>query len=154
MLDNPQILDVPMQRTAYVRLTIPRSSIQKEMGPAIEELFTSLREQSIMPEGPVFSHHLRMDPATFDIEVGVPVAAQISENGRVRSGYLPASQVVRSIYSGSYEGLHEGWNQLDGWIRARGLTMAPNLWEVYVRGPESGGDPSTWQTELNRPIVA
>jgi hypothetical protein len=27
--------------------------------------------------------------------------------------------------------------------------MAEDLWECYVSGPESGGDPSTWQTELN-----
>jgi len=27
-----------------------------------------------------------------------------------------------------------------------------DLWEVYVAGPESGPDPATWRTELNRPL--
>lgn len=153
MLDTPQILDLPLQHTASIHLTVPRSAIRKEMGPAIEELLRTLGEQSITPAGPVFSHHLRMDPASFDIEVGVPVEAPVSDSGRVRSGHIPASQVVRSTYSGPYEGLYDAWSELNDWIRAQGLTMAPNLWEVYLRGPESGEDSSAWRTELNRPIV-
>ena len=53
---------------------------------------------------------LRMDPDTFDFEVGVPVAAG-------------------------------------------GHTPAPDLWECYVAGPESGPDPAAWRTELNRPLL-
>jgi effector-binding domain-containing protein len=153
MLEAPQIVDVPLQHTAYIHLTIPRSSIQKEMGPAIEEVVSTLREQSITPEGPLFAHHLRMDPDSFDMEIGVPVKEAATPRGRLRAGHIPASRVVRSIYTGPYEGLHDAWSELNDWIRAEGLTMAPNLWEVYLQGPESTPDPAEWRTELNRPII-
>lgn len=153
MLETPQVVAAPLQRTAYIHLAIPRSSIEKEMGPAIKELMAALREQGVAPEGPVVAHHLRMDPASFDFEVGVPVAEEISESGRVRSGHIPAAQVVRSVYTGPYEGLRDAWGELNEWIRSQGLTMAPNLWEVYTRGPESTEDSSSWKTELNRPII-
>ena len=153
MLDTPRLADSPLQHTAVIHLTIPRSSIQKEMGPAIEEVMTGLREQSITPEGPLFAHHLRMDPDSFDFEVGVPVAGPVRSNGRLRASHLPASRVVQATYAGPYEGLHNAWSELNDWIRGEGLIMGPNLWEVYRTGPESGSDPADWRTELNRPIV-
>lgn len=153
MSEPPKIVDVPSLDTACIHLTIPRSAIQKEMGPAIEELYASLEEQSIAPKGPLLAHHLRVDPATFDFEVGVPVTVPVSETGRVRQGHIPASRVVRSTYSGPYEGLQDAWRDLNEWIRSQGLTMGPNLWEVYLKGAESSDDPKEWRTELNRPIV-
>lgn len=36
---------------------------------------------------------------------------------------------------------------------AEGHTPAPILWQCYVAGPESGPDPATWRTELNRPLT-
>lgn len=154
MLDSPEIIDLPLRHTAVIRLTIPRSAIKKEMGPAMEEVLTTLREHSIEPDGPLFAHHLRMDPASFDIEVGVPVASPIEPVGRLRGSHLPASRVVRANYTGSYEGLYGAWGSLNDWIRGEGLTMAPNLWEVYLAGPETTPDPAGWRTELNRPIIS
>ena len=45
------------------------------------------------------------------------------------------------------------WGEFDAWIAAQGLAAAPDLWECYLAGPESGPDPTTWRTELNRPLV-
>jgi len=66
MIDTPAITTTAEQPTAVIRLTIPRSEIQKEMGPAHQELFSTLAAQGVAPTGPWFSHHFRMDPATFD----------------------------------------------------------------------------------------
>jgi hypothetical protein len=38
-------------------------------------------------------------------------------------------------------------------MKAAGLKAAPELWEIYAAGPESGSDPAGWRTELNRPIA-
>lgn len=154
MLETPQIVDSTAQHTACIHLTVPRSAIQKEMDAAIEEILASLGDQSIEPDGPLIAHHLRIDPATFDVEVGFPIATQVMDSGRVRPGHIPASRVVRSTYAGPYEGLQDAWRDLNDWIRSQGLTMGPNAWEVFVRGPESGDGPSEWRTELNRPIVS
>ena len=68
MLDKPEIVRTVAQQTAIIRLTIPRSEIQKVMGPGISEVMAAVAAQGIGPAGPVFSHHLRMDPATFDAD--------------------------------------------------------------------------------------
>ena len=153
MIDTPAITTTSEQPTAVIRLTIPRSEIQKEMGPAHQELFSTLAAQGIAPAGPWFSHHFRMDPATFDFEVGVPVSAAVKPTGRVGSSRLPAARVARTVYRGGYEGLGEAWGEFETWIKDAGLTPAKELWEVYAAGPESGSDPATWRTELNRPLA-
>ena len=152
MLDNPKIIETERQPAAVIHLTIPRSEIQNAMGPGHAELMSALQAQGITPTGPWFSHHLRMDPAVFDFEIGVPVISEVKPMGRVQPGQLPAAKVVRTTYHGGYEGLGSAWGEFDKWLKANGHTPADDLWEVYAAGPESGSDPAQWRTELNRPI--
>jgi effector-binding domain-containing protein len=152
MLDKPQVLRTEAQMTAVIRLTIPRAEIQKVMGPGITELVTTVAAQGVGPAGPVYSHHFKMDPASFDFEIGVPVRAPVAPTGRVQAGQLPAATVARTVYHGPYEGLGPAWGEFEAWISAAGHRPAPNLWECYVAGPESSPDPALWCTELNRPL--
>ena len=153
MIDTPAITTTAEQPTAVIHLTIPRSEIQKEMGPAHRELFSALAAQGVTPTGPWFSRHFRMDPATFDFEVGVPVSAPVKPTGRVAGSRLPAAQVARTVYHGGYEGLGAAWGEFESWIRGAGLSASPELWEIYTTGPESAPDSSGYRTELTRPIV-
>lgn len=153
MIDPPAVTTTTEQPTAVIHLTIPRSDIQKEMGPAHRELFATLAAQQITPMGPWFSHHFRMDPATFDFEVGVPVDAPVKPAGRVRGSRLPAARVARTVYRGGYEGLGDAWGELEAWMKTAGLAPAKELWEIYAAGPETGPDPAAWRTELNRPLA-
>jgi effector-binding domain-containing protein len=105
MIDPPRVVQTTKQSTAVIRLTIPRDQIQALMGPAIGEVIAAVSAQGIGPAGPVYSHHFRMDPATFDFEVGVPVSAPVNPVGRVQPSELPAAKVVQTIYRGPYEGL-------------------------------------------------
>lgn len=153
MLDKPQIVQTEALLAAVIRLTIPRAEIRNVMGPGIAELMAAVTAQGVGPAGPIFSHHLRMDPVAFDFELGVPVTAPVSAVGRVKPGQLPAATVARMVYHGPYEGLGPAWGEFEAWIAAEGLTPAPNLWECYVAGPESSPDPSAWRTEFNRPLI-
>ncbi len=153
MIDTPQIVQAAAQLAAIIHLTIPRSEIRHVMGPGIQELMATLAAQGIKPAGPWFSHHLKMDPATFDFEISVPVTSPVKASGRVQPGQLPSRTVARTVYHGPYEGLGSAWGEFDAWIIASGHKPAADQWECYVSGPESGSDPTKWRTELNRPLV-
>lgn len=153
MLDEPRIVQTERQPTAVIWLTVPRAEIQSVMGPAIAEVMAALAAQGVPAAGSVFSHHLRMDPDIFDFEVGVPITAPVAAAGRVRAGELPAATVARTVHHGDYEGLGSAWGEFGEWIAAEGHVPAQDLWECYVTGPESGPDPDTWRTELNRPLM-
>ena len=153
MLDTLQIIQTQTRLTAVVRHVIPRAEIQKVMGPSIGEVMATLAAQGMAPAGPVFSHHLRMHPDTFDFEVGVPVWSPFTEAGRVTASHLPSGKIARTIYTGPYEGLAVAWGEFEEWIAAEGHECAASLWECYVAGPESGVDQAQWRTELNRVLV-
>jgi effector-binding domain-containing protein len=153
MIDPPQITTTTERRTAAVHLTIPRAEIQTAMGPAIGEVMSVMKAKGIVPTGPLYSHHFRMSPETFDFEVGAPVSSPITPAGRVQPSKLPAARVARTIYRGPYEKLGAAWSEFMLWIEAEGLKTGDDLWECYLAGPESSPDPANWQTELNRPLV-
>lgn len=154
MLDTPQITHTIAQLTAIIHIIVPRDEIQNVMGPGISELMATIAAQGIAPTGPWFTHHLRRPTDTFDFEVSVPVSAPVTAAGRVEPGEWPAMKVARTIYHGPYEGLGDAWGEFLDWIEASGHTQAEDLWECYLAGPESGPDPATWRTQLNRPLTS
>ena len=153
MIDTPRIVQTAAQAIAVVHVTVPRSEIRKVMGPGIGELRTALGAQGVVPTGPWFTRHLKMQPDIFDFEIGLPVPRPIAPAGRVTNGELLATTVARTIYHGGYEGLAQAWPELDAWIVAQGRTAGPSLWETYVVDPSSSPEPATWRTELTRPLV-
>jgi quercetin dioxygenase-like cupin family protein len=153
MIDSPKLVDTPKRLVAAVRLTIAKDKIQHEMGPAIGEAFGVVAEQGIAVVGPWFCAHDRMDPNEWDFDVCVEVATPVVPQGRVKPGIVEPTRVVQTNYRGPYEGLGEGWGELESWIAANGFVGAANLVERYLVGPESSDDSSTYVTELNRPLV-
>lgn len=154
MLDTPQIAQTTDQLTAVIRVTIPREEIRNVMGPGIAELMAAVAAQGIALAGPWFTHHLRMDPGTFDFEIGVPVTTPVAASGCVKAGHLPATKVARTVYHGPYEGLGGAWGEFDAWITANRYTPGPDLLECYIVGPEANPEPANWRTELRRPLSA
>jgi len=153
ILDEPQVLQITAQPVALLHVTVPRAEAQNVMGPGLEELKAAVAAQGVAITGPWFTHHLKTDPAVFDFEIGVPVAEPVSPAGRMKPGMWPATRVARTVHRGGYEGLGGAWGRLEEWIKAEGHTSAPDVWERYVKGPESGPDTATYRTELNRPLV-
>ena len=153
MIETPEFTETDEQAAAVIHLTIPREEMQDAFGPAVHELIEVLAEQGVEPAGPVFAHHLEIDPQTFDFEVGVPVSEPVEETGRVKRGSLPAATVARTVYRGPYEGLPDAWGEFESWIEDRGRSPAPDAWERYVVDPASDPDPANWRTELVRPLI-
>ncbi len=154
VIETPAIVQTVSRQTAIIPLTIPRAEMRHVMGPGIGELMAAVAAQGLSPTGPWFTHHLRMDPEVFDFEISVPVSAPIAAVGRVRPSQWPAMTVARTVYRGPYEGLGDAWGAFDAWIAENGHKTAPDRWESYVAGPESGPDPANWRTELSRALVA
>jgi effector-binding domain-containing protein len=146
MIDKPQLVRTEAQSAAVIHVTVAKDKIREVMGPGLKELHRTLAAQGIEPTGPWFTHHLTLGPSQWDFEIGLPIAARIEPQGRVKPGELPALTAARTVYHGDYEGLGTAWGELMSWIEAEGHVAASSLWEVYLE--ESPG-----RTELTRPLV-
>ena len=153
MIDTPQIVQTKAQLLAKIHVTVPRAEIMNVMGPGYQEVMTAVAAQGLAPAGPWLTHHLRMDPEVFDFEICVPVNTPVRPAGRVEPGEWPAGRVVRTIYRGPYESLGDAWGEFMAWIENAGYKPAPDVWEVYLKGPESSSDPALFETELSKPLV-
>jgi effector-binding domain-containing protein len=153
MLDAPQIIRTASQPTAIIHLNVPWAKMREVMGPGLAELQAAVAAQGIEATGPWFNHHLRMPTDSFDFEISLPVAAQITPVGRVKPSELSAATVARTIYHGPYDGLAKAWSEFGAWIQANGHETAQDFWECYLSGPEASADPAAWRTELNRPLT-
>jgi effector-binding domain-containing protein len=153
MIEEPRITKLDATATAYIHLTIPRTDMPRVMGPAIEEIMSTVDGQDVEVTGAVFAHHLRMDPKTFDVEIGVPVSAPIAPSGRVEAGHRPDTRVAQTVHYGPYEGLPEAWGRFHDWVENSGHEWAPDIWECYLVHPDADPDPANWRTELNRPLT-
>jgi effector-binding domain-containing protein len=152
VLEQLQVVTVEALPAAILHVTVPRERIREVMGPGLEEVRKAIAAQGAGEAGPWFTHHLRMDPAAFDFEIGVPVSSPVAPAGRVMPGELPAARVARAVYCGPYERLGEAWGEFDAWVAREGHTARGDLWETYLTGPESGADPALFRTELSRPL--
>lgn len=152
MLHDLHITTVEPRAIAKIPLVIPRDQIQHVMGPGIQELMGAVGAQGIGPAGAWLCHHHRLAPDVWDFDIAVPVTGAVTPTGRVVAGALPGGRVARCVYEGPYEGLGEAWGEFQRWIAAQGLATADGLWEVYASGPETGGDPAHYRTELHQPL--
>jgi uncharacterized protein YndB with AHSA1/START domain/effector-binding domain-containing protein len=154
LIGMPTVTETPPQLAATIHVTIPRSEIRTVMGPGLTELMTAVKSQGVGPAGPWFTHHLKMDPATFDFEICVPVSAPVNRVGRVVGREIPSQKVVQTVYAGPYEELGNAWAQFNDWIEANGHRTALDFYESYPVGPESSPNSADWRTELRRPLAS
>lgn len=152
MLETPELIDVPQQHTAVIRLHIPFDECQEHFGPAVGELFAELEQQGIAPAGPLFDHHFSAPDTHFDFEIGVPVSKPVAPNGRVIPSERPAFRAVKAVLVGGYENLSEAWPEFMQWIDEQGLLTATDFWQLFVKGPGSDPDPASYRTELIRAL--
>ena len=143
---------IPVQAVASVRDVIPTYS---DIGQLFGEVFAYLGRHGISPAGPPIGiyHDEEVRERDVDVEVAVPVTGPVPEGDRVKGRELPAVEEMACIvHEGSYETVGGTYGQLMGWIEANGYRICGPTREVYVRGPESGGDPSTYVTEIQFPV--
>jgi effector-binding domain-containing protein len=153
LIDTPVIITTTAQLTAVIPLVIRKDEMPKVFGPCIRELFAVVAAQKLTPAGPVFAHHFKICADSFEFELGVPILESIRPVGRVKPGLWPAMRVARTVFHGPYQGLPDAWGQFMTWVDTAGHTPAEDLWECYVVTPDSNPDPTTWQTQLNRPLL-
>lgn len=153
MIETPRIVESESIPIAKLYAKVPTREIQSQMGALLRELGDELQHQQVKPVGPWFTHHFQRPAEFFDFEVCFQVERPITANGRVEPGEWPAMKVVRTVYTGPYQGLVAGWGEFMQWIEQEKLSISEEIWERYLVGPDSESDPGKWQTELNRPLL-
>ncbi len=144
--------EIPSQAVASLRDTIPNYGHFDQL---FGEIFAYLGQHRLNPIGPpaVIYHDEEFREQDADVEVVAPVAGPVPEGERVRGLELPGGEVASVVHEGSYDTIGGTYGQVMGWIEANDYCIAGPPREIYLKGPESGDDPSTYVTEIQVPVA-
>ena len=143
--------DIPTQAVASVRDTLPTFG---DLDQLFNEMFAHLGQHGLNPAGPPVTlyHDEDFKEQDVDVEVVVPVNVSVPEGERVKGRELPAVTTACVVHEGSYETIGEAYGRVMGWIEDNPYQLAGPPREIYLKGPESGDDPSTYVTEIQVPV--
>ena len=152
-IDNPSRAGFETQTVASIHVVTPRQEIRSSMQAAIHEVSAALKAAGVSRSGPWFAHHHHRPTDTFDFDVCFPIRQPLLPSGRVANTEIPATEVLRTIHHGEYEGLPQAWQAFSDWISTSGFKTREDFFEVYTVGPQENADPSCWETELISPLA-
>lgn len=158
-VDEPRrelaIIDAAEVTTAVIRAErYPMAELRTLFDAAFSGLFAVLGQRGISPAGPAFALHHRQPDDTVDIEVGVPIDADLGEPAELDGGLvveqsrIPGGRTAVLSHFGGYDGLGQAWEEFLGELRSRGAEVRLPFWEVYVTEPGPDVDPATLRTDL------
>jgi len=146
------IKKIEPQLVAAIRRVIPS---YEGIGQLLGETFAYVGQQGGRPAGPpvCIYYDAEFRERDADVEAAVPLTAALPSSEQVTVRELPGTERMGCvIHQGSYESVGEAYNTLMAWIGSNGYRIAGPCREVYLRGPESGPDASSYVTEVQVPV--
>src|SRR6266496_5155042 len=128
MITEPKLEDRNEQHYVGIRTEVPMRQLPKVIPQLLGEVFAWLGKQGIAPAGaPFMRYHVIDMKAKLDIELGVPVVAAVSGDGRVSAGVLPAGRYASLVYTGVKNGIKANKALLD-WAAEKDIVW--DRWEA------------------------
>jgi effector-binding domain-containing protein len=144
---------IPDQRILSIRDRLVQSELPAFLGRSFGELFGHLRLLGVEPQGEPFVIYHAFGWDDTDLEVCVPIAAEVVASGRITARLLPGESVAQTLHVGPYDELATAYAAVTAWIRRNGFEVAGPVRERYLNGPADAVSPTAYRTILEMPIV-
>jgi effector-binding domain-containing protein len=150
------IVDEKPQLVAGMR----RKGHYKEIAVMLPALFQYIVSQAAIIAGPpLYLWHERSvqeaqkadGAGNADIEVCVPIAAKIPENGEIKCYVLPGGRNAQIVHKGPYEECRPAYERLFVWLEENGFKLTGPIREAYLNDPREVA-PEDILTVIHAPI--
>ncbi len=146
------LIEFPGMPVASIRRRVRSDRLARSIAEFVNEVAARLARLGVMPRGGPFTRIHAFEPFWVDLEAGLPVPEEIPSDGRVLPGHLPEGPTLSTFHEGSYEGLPVAKEALELWAERYGWASAGTSWVFYWITPMTSPDPSSWRTELFKPV--
>lgn len=137
---------------AAIRATVRADAVGEAMGPLYGELFGWLGRKGAQPAGAPWSRYLCVGPDEIELEVGVSLVTEVSGEGRILGGVMPACECASIVHVGPYDRMTPTYEALFGWLAVKHRMASGAPLEVYLTDPGSEPDPGRWRTLIRVPV--
>lgn len=157
MLSKPRIEMRQAQPYVAIRREVKMNGIGRVLQPLLADVAAWMNEERIRTVGDPFLryHRTDMDTNRFLVDVGWPVAEEISGAGQIIGDTLPAGRYAVVTNTGPFDNLFDAYNALFDWGEETGISWqidADKRWgariERYLTDPADEPDSQLWQAEI------
>jgi AraC family transcriptional regulator len=148
------VRDVPALHALVMRRRVTRDEIATTLAECLPAVFAYAQRHGLAISGPPMARYPEVGMGSLVIESGMPIAAPASvpPGDGIETLAVPAGRAVVAVHRGPYDGLPESYQEIEKWMRERGLSAAGAPWETYLTDPGEHPDPATWETEIVQPV--
>jgi effector-binding domain-containing protein len=96
-----------------------------------------MHEKGVLPSSPPFVCYHNADLQQLDVEMGFPIAKEISlEHAQVTCHMIPAQRVVSALFQGPYEESDVLLTQIFQWVAEHGYEPEGTIYNSYLNDEE------------------
>jgi len=148
-----EVKDMSAMKALVIKADIPMSELGTKMGEVYGKVFTYIGEKGLSPVGGAFAVYYSWEPnGNVVFEAGVPVSEKVEGSGDIEYKEFPQVKAVSTLYTGSYEGFHPVYADLQTYIAENKLETTGVSWEIYLTDPSTMQDPNQNQTLIYFPL--
>ncbi len=126
------IYEQPEQHVLSIRKTIKFSDFPNIAQQAYEQIEAYVKQKSLLVSDCPFVCYHNSDLENLDVEMGFPVAKQVSGNGEIKGHTFPVQKVVLGIFLGAFEETDPLMLEILQWIKTHGYEQQGSIFNYYL----------------------
>ena len=138
---------------AYITVSTPMAGISQAIGQGFGQLGAAFSQAEARVAGPPMCHYVAYDGKSTTFQLGYPARPDELEKLRsagLETGETPSGRNMKAIHIGPYDTVVKTYDAITDAMKARGLTAARDMWEVYYSPPDT--PPERMKTEIIWPV--
>jgi effector-binding domain-containing protein len=146
-----ELQDLPVQSALTLRFRTDVLNLPQALGEAYGAISDYLTELGETPVGAAFAIYFNMEMQDLDMAAGFPLREPLPARAPIEATEIPAGQYATCVYTGPYNEIGRGYDELLDWMKERHLEPTGVVYEFYLDDPTQT-HPEILRTEIRFPV--
>lgn len=132
IISKINLLEQPVQYVLSIRTNIHFNDFPSTAKEAYDKIMKYAELNELLLSGGPFACYHNADLENLDVEMGFPVAKQVSGNNEIIGYTIPVQKAVSGIFLGAYEDTDPLMIEIIKWINEHGYEQLGKIYNYYL----------------------